>query len=150
MFLLWFMGAVRDYVGHRADRLFATLFLGGGLLSAAMPFVLAAMAERLVGAPGGTQPQLWGFDRHLALTVLVVSQAMRMALVFTRSATTVRCGLALFPRSLGRLGCLVALVPLFVVTSLPWSEPAFPAWVLAVSGQILRSSFGAPQAMAAG
>ncbi len=30
------------------------------------------------------------------------------------------------------------------------AEPAFPAWVLAVSGRTLRSSFGSPQAMAAG
>ncbi|MFI9366880.1 hypothetical protein ACIG5E_38470 [Kitasatospora sp. NPDC053057] len=75
---------------------------------------------------------------------------LRMAPALAPIATTIGYGLGLFPRSLSRLGCLVALVLLVVVTSLPWSEPAFPALVLAVSGRILRSSFGVPQPRAAG
>ena len=36
---LWFIGVVRDQLGNVEDRLFSTVFLGGGLLFLAMLFV---------------------------------------------------------------------------------------------------------------
>jgi hypothetical protein len=35
---LWFIGVVRDLIGEREDRFFATVFLGSGLLFVAMLF----------------------------------------------------------------------------------------------------------------
>ena len=41
---LWFIGVVRDRLGEYEDRLFATVFLGSGLLFLAMLFASAALA----------------------------------------------------------------------------------------------------------
>ena len=45
---LWFIGVIRDNVGDREDRFFATVFLGSGLLFVAMLFVGAAIAGGLL------------------------------------------------------------------------------------------------------
>ena len=65
---LWFIGVVRDRIGEREDRLFATVFLGSGLLFVAMLFVGAAVAGGLIagqaqsGAPTG---QTLVYGRHV-------------------------------------------------------------------------------------
>jgi hypothetical protein len=41
---LWFIGVVRDRIGQREDRFFASVFLGSGLLFVAMLFIAAAFA----------------------------------------------------------------------------------------------------------
>jgi hypothetical protein len=41
---LWFIGVLRDRIGEREDRFFATVFLGSGLLFVAMIFAAAAIA----------------------------------------------------------------------------------------------------------
>ena len=55
---LWFVGVVRDRVGEREDRFFATVFLGSGLLFVAMLFVGAAVAGGLIAgqAQSGRRP----------------------------------------------------------------------------------------------
>src|SRR5262245_25419605 len=40
---LWFLGVVRDRIGQREDRFFATVFLGSGVLFVAMLFVASAV-----------------------------------------------------------------------------------------------------------
>ena len=40
---LWFIGVLRDRLGNREDRFFATVFLGSGLLFLAMLFAAAAV-----------------------------------------------------------------------------------------------------------
>src|ERR1700739_2754339 len=45
---LWFIGVVRDRVGEREDRFFATVFLGSGLLFVAMLFAAAAVSGGLI------------------------------------------------------------------------------------------------------
>jgi hypothetical protein len=148
VFFLWFMGAVRDYVGHGGeDRFFDTLFLGSGLLFVAMLFALAVGVDGLTGgggvsppgAPPGDGQQPWELGRHLSLSLLG-DYAMRMAAVFTVSTTVIGSRLGVFPRWLDWLGAAAGLVLMFLVSSLPWSELVFPAWVLAVSGYVLWSS----------
>src|SRR5947207_3795730 len=56
---LWFIGVLRDRIGQREDRFFATVFLGSGLLFVAMLFVAAAVAGGLIaiassGLPDGS------------------------------------------------------------------------------------------------
>jgi hypothetical protein len=46
---LWFIGVVRDRLGHLEDQFFPTVFFGSGLLFLAMTFASAALA-------GGTLP----------------------------------------------------------------------------------------------
>src|SRR6267143_5242711 len=45
---LWFIGVLRDRLAQREDRLFATVFLGSGLLFLAMLFSAAAVASAIV------------------------------------------------------------------------------------------------------
>ena len=45
---LWFIGVVRDRIGQREDRFFASMFLGSGLLFVAMLFAAAAFAGGLI------------------------------------------------------------------------------------------------------
>ena len=49
---LWFIGVVRDRLGEHEDRLFATVFLGSGLLFLAMMFASAALAGGILIAYG--------------------------------------------------------------------------------------------------
>ena len=58
---LWFIGVVRDRIGEREDRFFASVFLGAGLLFVAMLFVAAAVSGGLIaeassGRPGAGRP----------------------------------------------------------------------------------------------
>ena len=41
---LWFLGVLRDRLGHLEDQFFSTLFFGSGLLYLAMTFSTAAIA----------------------------------------------------------------------------------------------------------
>ncbi|MGV4925391.1 hypothetical protein K2224_20550 [Streptomyces sp. BHT-5-2] len=138
---LWFMGAVRDYVGEGEDRFFATLFLGSGLLFVAMLFVLAATtgsllaATEVTGAASAGEQALWQYGRHLVLDLLT-QYATRMAAVYVVSTTTIGHKLGLFPRWLVWLGYLVALVLLFAVGGTSHLELVFPLWMLAVSGHV--------------
>jgi MFS family permease len=45
---LWFIGVVRDRIGQREDRFFATVFLGSGLLFVAMLFVPSAVTAAIL------------------------------------------------------------------------------------------------------
>ena len=45
---LWFLGVLRDRLGHLEDQFFSTLFFGSGLLYLAMTFVTAAIAGSLL------------------------------------------------------------------------------------------------------
>ncbi|MER5178713.1 hypothetical protein ABT009_10130 [Streptomyces sp. NPDC002896] len=144
VFFLWFMGAVRDYIGHGGeDRFFDTLFLGSGLLCLAMLFALAVGIDGLTGGGGVSPPtgeqESWELGRHLSLSLLA-DYAMRMAAVFTVCTTVIGSRIGAFPRWLNWLGAGAGLVLMFLVSSIAWSELVFPAWVLAVSGYVLWSS----------
>jgi hypothetical protein len=47
---LWFIGVIRDLLSESEDRLFATVFLGSGLLFLALTFIGAALAAGLLSA----------------------------------------------------------------------------------------------------
>ncbi len=161
IFFLWFMGAVRDHIGRmergtgppanavsgsaeeRAEnRFFATLFLCSGLMFTALVLAAGAAAGGLLAItgniPAGAQ-DLWTYGR--TTLTLLASYAMRMAAVFTLSTTTIGLALRVFPRWLAWLGCAAALVLLFVVGTVPWTELVFPLWMLATSTYILGASF---------
>ena len=89
---LWFMGAVRDRLGEKEDKFFATLFLGSGFLFVGMLFVLAALAGGLLELAAqhqGRPPlQVWEFGRPTAYNLLTTC-AMRMAGVFAIATSTI-------------------------------------------------------------
>ena len=47
---LWFIGVIRDLMSDMEDRLFATVFLGSGLLFLALTFIGAALAAGLLSS----------------------------------------------------------------------------------------------------
>jgi hypothetical protein len=48
---LWFVAVIRDQIGEREDRFFATVFLGSGVIFVALLFAASAVASApLVGA----------------------------------------------------------------------------------------------------
>ena len=58
---LWFIGVVRDRLGEHEDRLFATVFLGSGLLFLAMLFASAGIAGGIISLYGVTPGMLIEF-----------------------------------------------------------------------------------------
>ena len=138
---LWFIGVIRDRIGHAEDRLFATVFMGTGLLFVAMLFVAAAIAGGLITAQahsGSTKlsPEVWRFGRHTTFLVLTVF-AMRMAGAFALVTTTIGLRIGILPRWLVAFGIVVAVVLLLTVESVQWVEVLFPMWVLVLSLYLL-------------
>jgi len=140
---LWFIGVVRDRIGQGEDRLFATVFLGSGLLFVAMLFATGAIAGGLVAtAEEIPTAEVWSFGRRVSYTLLTV-YAMRMAAVFSISTTTLASRLGLLPRWLTVLGLASGLTLLVTAGLVPWIELIFPAWVFVFSVHILLATFRA-------
>jgi hypothetical protein len=141
---LWFIGVVRARIGAGEDRLFATVFLGSGLLFVAMLFCAGAVAGGLVLAAGDDPAvDVWSFGRRVSYTLLTV-YSMRMAAVFAISTTMIATRLQLAPRWLTILGLGTGVVLLFTVGIVSWIEVLFPAWVFIFSLHILVASFRTP------
>jgi hypothetical protein len=88
---LWFIGVIRNHLGDREDKFFATVFLGSGLLLVGILFTAAAVMASVLAtyeqAPT-ISPDTLRIAEILASTLLVTFGA-RMAAVFTLSVTTV-------------------------------------------------------------
>jgi hypothetical protein len=141
---LWFVAAVRDRIGSREDRFFATAFLGSGILFVAMLFAAAAAAGapfaavRFQHAPPPA-PDVFVYARGLAYTLLYV-YGFRAAAVFMITASTIGLRTRAMPRWLGFLGIATALVLLFSVSYVRGFVFLFPAWVTIVSIELLAWS----------
>jgi hypothetical protein len=138
---LWFVGVVRDRIGASEDRFFGTVFLGSGLLFVGMLFVAAAVAGGLIAAASSRQAVHPGastlsLDRNVTSLLLNV-YAMRMAAVFTLTTVTIARRTKIVSRWLTAAGLATALVLLVGVGLSPWVELLFPAWILALSLDIL-------------
>jgi hypothetical protein len=138
---LWFIGVVRDHLGEREDKFFATVFLGSGLLFLGMLFVAAAaMGGILIVYAAGLGPDIAGnsyrFSRALTYEILN-TYAMRMAGVFMISSCTLFLRTGVTPRWMAWLGYGLALLLLLTVTAFSWISLVFPAWVLLISADIL-------------
>ncbi len=141
---LWFIGVIRDRIGDREDKFFGTVFLGSGLLFVAMLFVAAAVAAGLLasasaarsaGAPGADTLALGRNVTGLLLNVY----AMRMAAVFCLSTVTIARKTPIVSRWLVVAGLVTALVLLIGTGISAWVELLFPAWILALSVEILAA-----------
>ena len=142
---LWFIGVLRDRMGAREDRFFATVFMGSGLLFLAMLFVAGAIAagvimefrtlpDKLVGSG------VYAFGRA-AVYQLVNVYAIKMAAVFMISTSTVAIRIRMFPRWIAWLGFALALLMLLSTGYIFfWVPLVFPLWVLLISGNILLSN----------
>ena len=135
---LWFIGVLRDRIGDREDRFFATVFLGSGLLFVAMIFVAAAVAGATIAAAGSRLPgaDVLVLSRNVTASLLNV-YAMRMAAVFCLSTVTLARKTSIVSRWLVTAGLVTALVLLIGTGISAWVELLFPAWILALSVDIL-------------
>lgn len=140
---LWFIAVIRNLIGDREDRFFATVFLGSGLLFVAMLFVAAGVGGALVAAvriqdEPVPSPEAVGLVRSLSFAFLFV-YAVRMAAVFMIVVSTIGMRLGIFPRWLVLAGYIAALVLLLNVSYLELLVLVFPAWVAVMSLVILRA-----------
>ena len=139
---LWFIGVIRDRLGLREDRFFATVFLGSGLVFVAMLFAASAVTVSLAtGFRGGVHSsadsvQTWRFGGSLA-HALLTTFGMRMAAVFMISTATLTYRSGVVPRWLGLAGYACALALLVGVNVVGWIELLFPLWVLLISSYFL-------------
>ena len=136
---LWFIGVLRDRIGAREDRLFATVFLGSGLLFVGMLFVAAATAGALeASATSSALPSsgTLALGRNVTTSLLNV-YAMRMAAVFTLTTVTIARHTKIVSRWLTLAGLVCAVVLLIGIGITPWVELLFPLWILALSLDIL-------------
>jgi hypothetical protein len=140
---LWFIGVVRDRVGEREDRFFASVFLGSGLLFVAMLFVAAAVSGGVIAAAsaGLHDTSTLALARNITTSLLNV-YAMRMAAVFTLTTVTIARRTQIVSRWLMLAGLVAALVLLIGIGISPWAELVFPAWILALSVDILTAGRG--------
>lgn len=145
---LWFIGVLRDRIGEREDRFFATVFLGSGLLFVGMLFVAAASAGALVASATPSAPPGSGtlaLGRNITTSLLNV-YSMRMAAVFTLTTVTIARRTQIVSWWLTLAGLACALVLLVGIGISPWVELLFPLWILALSLDILSAGFKASSA----
>lgn len=139
---LWFIGVLRSRLGAREDKLFATVFLGSGLLFVGMLFAGAAVTGALLELeqrPGSVAVDTVGLAQ-LVTSALIGTFGARMAALFILSATTAWRRTATIPRWIAIAGYLGALILLLSPPISGWSQLIFPGWVLLVSVFILVTS----------
>lgn len=147
---LWFVGALRDRLGAREDRFFATVFLGSGLLVLAMLFAAAAVVGAIIIAFHSAPEVLidsatFHFGRGLAYGMINI-YVVKTASVFMITTSTIALYTRLTPRWLAIGGYAVAVVLLIGSYYFDWSLLVFPLWVLLVSGCILVDEQAEPAA----
>ena len=137
---LWFIGVIRDRVGVREDKFFATVFLGSGLLFVAMLFAGAAVLGGLIagnrfGIAAPTDIPTVGFARSVGYSFLFVYSAKVAGVFMLATSTIVRR--SRWPRWTYLSGFLGAAV---LILSVSFFEPIvllLPAWVTAISVYVL-------------
>jgi hypothetical protein len=145
---LWFIGVIRDRLGDLEDRLFATVFLGSGLLFLALTFVGAALAGGLLSsytvAPSTlVDSGVFTYSRAVMYQTINV-YAMRMAGVFMISLGTIWLRTGLMRRGWALLTYALALILLLSISYSLWVTLIFPGWVLVVSVYFLLANLGKP------
>jgi hypothetical protein len=151
---LWFIGVLRDRLGEREDRFFATVFLGSGLLFLAMLFFSAAVAGGIIIAFTVSPDGLLGsttFTLGRAITYETMNiYAIKMAGVFMVATSTLALRTGFIARWMAFLGYGLALVLLLSSRQMEGVLLVFPLWVLLVSLYVLASNMRAPAPPGAG
>jgi hypothetical protein len=137
---LWFIGVLRDRLGQREDRFFATVFFGSGLLFLSMLFTAAAMVGGLLMAFAATPEQLidsatYSFARSAVYNIVNIYMT-KMTGVFMITTSTMAIFTGFAPRWLAILGYGLALLVLFGSYQIAWSFVVFPIWVFTASTYI--------------
>jgi len=137
---LWFIGVIRDLLGEMEDRLFATVFLGSGLLFLVLTFMAGALAGGMLSAilqsDTITETGLYTFNRAVLYQIINI-YSIRMAGVFMISMGTIWLRTGLMHRGWAYLSFVLALVLLLSIQFSFWVILIFPVWVFLVSVLIL-------------
>lgn len=142
---LWFMAVLRNRVGLREDRFFATVFFGSGLLFVAMLFAAVAVSRGLLATfpAAGRLPadsEAYAIGRAMAYT-LMNTFGMKMAAIFMFVTSTIGLRTAVLARWVSFTGFALGLVLLLTITDFAWIALLFPLWVLLVSTYVLVTDF---------
>ncbi|MBK8754028.1 MAG: hypothetical protein IPL99_21310 [Candidatus Competibacteraceae bacterium] len=145
---LWFIGVLRDRLGEREDRFFATVFLGSGLLFLAMLFFSAAVVGGIIIAHTADPQRLLGsatftFARAITYEIMNI-YAIKMAGVFMIVTSTLALRTGFLARWMAWLGYAVALLLLFSGRYIEAILLVFPLWVLLTSVYILIDNLRRP------
>lgn len=140
---LWFIGVIRSLLGEQEDKLFATVFLGSGLLFVALLFVSAALTGGMIDLIDDGQPVSNDVILLVDATtaVIVGTLAVKMAAVFTLVVTNLGRRTGIVPRWLVVWGYATGLVLLLSPVRSFWIAVLFPLWVFTFSTRILLRSF---------
>ena len=138
---MWFLGVLRDRLGTREDKFFATVFLGSGLIFLSMLFVAASAVGALIlaysVAPGGLpNPSAFAFGRAFTYDIMHI-YASKMAAVFMITTSTLALRTRAIHRWIAALGYALVGFLLIVSNYFDWTFFVFPAWVLLVSAYIM-------------
>ena len=138
---LWFIGVMRDRLGIREDRFFATVFFGSGILFLAMFFAASAVAGAMIlllnAAPKlMIESGAYAFGRAITAQIMNVF-ALKMAGVFVISTATLAMRTHVLPRWITLPGYALAALLLLSSRFADWLPLAFPLWVFVLSLYIL-------------
>lgn len=142
---LWFIGVLRDRLGHQEDRFFATVFFGSALLFLVMLFAAAAVLGAVMLLASAAEPNelisstMFHYARAAAYIVNNV-YATKMAAAFMISTSTVVIYTRIAPRWIAYIGYLLALVLLIGSSFIAWSFVILPSWVFLISAHILADN----------
>jgi hypothetical protein len=145
---LWFIGVLRDRLGHQEDRFFATVFFGSGLLFLGTLFASAAVIGAVVIVFTAEPDTMMNsttlrLARALAYNLANV-YAVKMAGVFMISLSTVILRTKIAPRWIAILGFVLALILLLGSYYISWCFLVLPIWVLLISAHILIDNYRSP------
>lgn len=143
---LWFMGVLRDRMGAQEHKLFATVFLGSGLLFVGMLFTAAAAIGAILITHAALPREFSGsvtFTLARAFAYNLTSiYAMKVASVFLLTASTIVLRTGITARWTAMVGYAAAAFILLGSHAIDWTFLVFPLWVLLVSGDILLREYG--------
>ena len=137
----WFTGVIRDHIGDREDRFFATVFLGSGIAFVVLFFIWAATTGAVFGSFSLAADLLTSKDIFIFGLMfrneILGNYILRIAGVYMFSIGTIWTRSEVMPRWLTVTTYLVALFFLFFAGSIREARFIFPGWVLLTSIYIL-------------
>jgi hypothetical protein len=137
----WFTGVIRDHIGDREDRFFATVFLGSGIAYVVLTFVWAAATGAVFGSFSLAADQLADKDIFIFgfvfMNEILDNYILRIAGVYMFSIGTIWTRAVVMPRWLTVITYIVALLFLFFAGSIREARFIFPGWVFLTSIYIL-------------
>ena len=140
----WFTGVIRDHIGDREDRFFATVFLGSGISFVVLMFIWAATAGAVFGSFSLAADLLTDEDIFIFgfvfMNEILGNYILRIAGVYMFSIGTIWTRAAVMPRWLTIITYILALLFMFFAGSIREARFVFPGWVLLTSVYILISN----------